>query len=60
MRRLLLLLALVLVPAASAHAQEPAFKGTLNGSTPKFTWESSGSGAPGGDIVTDVHCFGGP
>ena len=56
-----LILALALLaPAASAHAQEPAFKGTLNASTPKFTWESSGTGAPGGDLVTDLHCLGGP
>src|SRR5688572_31907662 len=45
--RMLLLLAagLLLVPAASARAQAD-FTGTLNGSTPKFAWESSGSGAP--------------
>ena len=58
---LILALTLALGPAASAQAAEPDFKGTLNGATPKFTWESSGTGTPGGpDVGPPVHCAGGP
>ncbi|HVL94948.1 MAG TPA: hypothetical protein VM266_03735 [Solirubrobacteraceae bacterium] len=42
-RLVLLALALSLVPAATASAQVD-FSGTLDAQTPKFTWESSGSG----------------
>ena len=47
MRKRLLLLALTLslIPTATASAQVD-FNGTLDAQTPKFTWESSGSGIP--------------
>ena len=41
---LLITLALSLLPAATASAAD--FKGTLDAQTPKFTFESSGSGTP--------------
>ena len=58
-----LAIALTLAGAASAHAQEPAFTGTLSAATPKFTWESSGSGAPDPTSLigeTAFRCSGDP
>lgn len=41
----LLTLALVLLPAAVASAA-PDFNATLSGASPRFTWESTGTGVP--------------